>query len=215
MAKIEYTFFKCPEADCPMMGTDGLPCVIQIAEGERRRCPCERKIKLTDGHKVPPPNGGGVKSRRTLVIVGCGGLVLLLLAMWLFIPGPPPRIEIEGGTLDFGAAPAGAQRVLPLTIRNAGKGELSIISAQIVGDGFQLNDSVKFPFNIGGGKSGQIEVVFRPVEVSVAEGKLMLRSNDPDRAIAEVALSGALAISLDEAIQKAFKPLDDTSAILK
>ena len=101
MPKIHYDYFECPQADCPNKDPrEGVACVIQIAEGERRRCPCERKIKLGEENRVAPPVKEGGIGRKSLIWAG-GALILALLLILIFIP-KSAVIEIADGTVRFG-----------------------------------------------------------------------------------------------------------------
>jgi hypothetical protein len=212
MPKIHYDYFECPEADCPNMDPQGgVPCVIQIAEGERRRCPCERKIKLGEENRVAPPVKEGVIAKKSL-IWGGGALILALLLILIFIP-KSPVIEIEDGPLRFDPTQIGADHRSRVTVRNVGKGDLNIHSATAEPSIFTVEKG-DAPIIVERGETAEITVVFRPVEGAPTEGKLVIASNDRKAGAQEIELIGSVAISPEDAL-KIFDGLDSTSTVLR
>lgn len=212
MPKIHYDYFECPQADCPNKDArEGVACVIQIAEGERRRCPCERKIKLEEVNRVTPPVKEGGIGRKSLIWIG-GSLVLALLLILIFIP-KSPLIEIENVTLRYPPTRIGATNHSRVTVRNAGKGKLVIHSVTAEPSVFtaEMGDA---PIIVEREETAEITVVFRPVEGAPTKGKLVIASNDQKAGDQELELIGSLAISTEDAI-KVFDGLDSSSTVLK
>jgi len=213
MAKINYSYFECHEEDCPMIGEDGLPCVIQIAEGERRRCPCERKIKLKDERIVPPPRPTGGLNLKALMIAG-GLLIVVLFIVWINIR--PPKIDIAPTQIAFGPSPIDSSRTKSVMVKNTGHGKLRLISASFDSDGasvFQVTDEEAKVLKAGDSK--KIEITFKPADGGPFEETLTIRSNDKKSGDQTITVTGSVAVELEEALEKAFSPLDATSTILK
>jgi len=187
----------------------GIPCVIEIAEGERRRCPCERKIKLLPENQIAPPTKERVISKK-LLVRGGAVLVTVLLLILIFIP-KLPGIEIEDVGLQFDATRIGEERPSRLTVRNVGKGDLIIHSASAIPSVFAVAKGDE-AITVGPGESAEITVLFRPVEGTPPQGTLTIASNDPKSSSREIELVGRIAVSLEEAFE-VFNDLDSESPV--
>jgi hypothetical protein len=208
MPKIHYDYFECPETDCPNRDPEaGLPCVIQIAEGERRRCPCERKIKLSEGNRVAPPEKSVLVGRKSLMLGG-GGLILVLLLILVLIPGSP-AIEIEDSMLRFEPTREGGESRRLLSVSNVGKGTLTIHSASASPSVFAVVEGDQ-AITVKKGETVEIAVLFKPAQGAPTEGTLVVASNDSKAGPQEVELVGSVAIGLDDAL-RVFDELDSTA----
>lgn len=211
MPKIQYDYFACPNESCSAREGD-VPYVVQIAEGERRRCSCGQK--LTEENRVPPPTKARSKFKlkaKPFLLAGVG-LVALALLILLFLP-KPPVIELVESELHFEPTRPGAERRSIVTVRNVGKGLLEIHPETKGTAAFAL-ETEDDPIFVSGGDSAEITVVFRPTNNESTEGKLLLSSNDRKAGQQEIALTGSFAVSLEEALGM-FDDLDRNSKVLQ
>jgi len=215
MPKIHYDYFACPNEDCSARDGEN-PHVVQVAEGERKRCPCGQK--LTDEHRVVPPAPKQWISRKVLLWIGAGAGAAMVLILVLSLIPRPPAIEIDESALAFDTTVLGTEQKSQITVRNVGKGKLTIHSVTAAPPVFSI-EGKGLPVTIKRGGSAEIAVLFQPVEGEAAkgetvEGKLVVSSNDAKAGPQEVSLSGRVAMDGDEAFTTVFGDLDGSSKVL-
>jgi hypothetical protein len=94
-------------------------------------------------------------------------------------PPPPPaaevRIEVTPPTLDFGSAPVGTAKDLPLTVRSTGNAPL-IVSALDTNPPFTVVSPAR-PFTVKPGDSATVQIRFAPDRASLFAAMLTVRGN--------------------------------------
>lgn len=214
MPKIHYEYFACPNETCSMREGES-SYIVQIAELEKRRCPCGQK--LTEENRVAAPvkvtGGMGPIKLKPALVIWSGVAIALVLLLTLLLSPKPPSIELVETGLNFEPTLAGAERRSRITVRNIGKGRLEIRAETSGSKAFDV-EVEKDPITIPRGSSTDLTVVFRPLEGEPMSGKLTVSSNDSKAGPQEVALSGSFAVPLGEALGL-FKELDQSSTVLR
>jgi MYXO-CTERM domain-containing protein len=104
--------------------------------------------------------------------------------------GVKPSVVLNTSSLAFGeqrvGTPSPAQA---LVVSNLGARDLHIVALSFSGP-FSLAAPASVPFTLPPATSQQLAVEFKPAVVGAATGTLTLLTNDPDRPIVEVQLSG-------------------------
>ncbi|MEZ4701683.1 MAG: choice-of-anchor D domain-containing protein [Rhodothermales bacterium] len=104
-----------------------------------------------------------------------------------------PELRVTPATLNFGEVQAGTPKTLPLTVINDGNASLSISSLSIGGDNpfpFTVPEDPA-PFTLNPGASIVLNVVFEPGAAGSKDASLRIASNDPNRSLLNVTLSGS------------------------
>lgn len=103
-------------------------------------------------------------------------------------PAPKPALFISHTQLDFGSVRVGLNRIVAVTVRNAGKtnldgtiGTLSTPFEVVEGSG---------SFSLAKGKSKTVRIRFAPVAVERSAQELVITSTDPARPVANVPILG-------------------------
>jgi hypothetical protein len=103
--------------------------------------------------------------------------------------GIVPRAEVSPASLAFGEVNAGEPKNLPLTLRNTGEAPLTVSAAARSNARFS-GVSPTVPFSVASGGRQEIVIRFLPMAAGEQSGKLVLSTNDPNRAGITVALTG-------------------------
>ena len=100
---------------------------------------------------------------------------------------PKPELELSSTSIDFGAVIVKEISLLNLTVGNKGPGTLIVYAMETEKSFFRAET---FTGTLNTGDSRTIELVFEPRTAGVATGLLVIDSNDPAQARAEVLLTG-------------------------
>ena len=120
----------------------------------------------------------------------------------LFTVGESPQIELSESEHDFGTVDVGKSSEWQFSITNLGPSELRILD--IFPDYTQfLIDLNVFPFTLQTGENQDIHVAFQPTAEDSLEGRIRITSNDPQKSIAVIVLSGvgSNGTSVDEPLE--------------
>lgn len=113
--------------------------------------------------------------------------------------GEGPLFEVSPTTLAFGVLRDLGTARRSLLMLNAGSAEVSVESIELEGDpAFRLSNLPPFPSRLEGGASLVPTVSFTPNAVREYEGRLVVRTTDPNQAEVVVPILGAYAERLCE-----------------
>jgi len=115
------------------------------------------------------------------------------------VDGPIPAIAWSPNALEFGEVPSGGESTLSVTVSSVGTADLEIAAVDLDGTTapeFTLTLDPA-PLSLAPGYTTQVDVTFAPTEEGLAEGLLLIESNDPDVPLVEIPLSGELLPSPD------------------
>jgi subtilisin family serine protease len=118
------------------------------------------------------------------------------IAVHLHVTGAPD-IAVAPDSLDFGPLFLGGTRIDSVVVSNPGTALLAISSVSASPATFTVDPA---PFDLAPGEQRRLAVTFAPVLAEPALGTLTLTSNDPDRPVATVALSGLGLVAPDIAV---------------
>ncbi|MBM3325473.1 MAG: choice-of-anchor D domain-containing protein, partial [Calditrichaeota bacterium] len=104
------------------------------------------------------------------------------------IEAGPPRIEVTPVALDFGELLIGSSLNQTLRVSNSGGDDLRVNSLQVVGAGFRVDRGDGFI--VESGAEELVTVTFAPDNVGEFNATLIVRSNDPNRGVMNIALRG-------------------------
>jgi len=195
-----------------MILDDGAAFVVEIPEGERRRCPCEKKIKLTEEHRIETPRRRRLTVNRRVLVIGCIFLTIFL-ASRLVWSGGDGQISIRPTALEFGAVPVSGKKSLELEIRNTGKGKLKIRKTSIDGSQFSMSSR---KFTIQPGRSRHVKIEFSPSSAGSSEGILKVVCDATGQKEVAIQLAGSGGSGdAGEILKSFFGPLDEGSKIRK
>ncbi len=136
-------------------------------------------------------------------------LGLLLLAACTPAETGSGALVLSLETIDFGAIQVGATAYQGVSLSNAGDAELRILSVAVVdGDRAIWEIEKQGAPTLAPGESTEVTFRFSPFEPGEQEGRVRIRSDDPDRAQVDVALTGATRISDDDLDGDGFSPAD-------
>jgi|GEM_PF-1586716 len=97
-----------------------------------------------------------------------------------------PELEVATDAIAFGEVPLGAIKRVALAVRNAGQAPLNLLAIDApMPFGVQPG-----PFEVQPGETMALELWFRPTNSEAQSGQLTLMSDDPDRPMVTVPLSG-------------------------
>lgn len=120
-----------------------------------------------------------------------------------------PQIEVSADLVEFGQVEVGDLYTAFVTVANVGDSNLALQSLQILQDealAFDIMPLAQLPVTIEPGSVIEIEVVFAPWEEGPYDAVLQIFSDDPDRPLVEVLLTGVgvlpedLGLSLSDKI---------------
>ncbi|MEQ9497583.1 MAG: choice-of-anchor D domain-containing protein [Deltaproteobacteria bacterium] len=97
-----------------------------------------------------------------------------------------PQLEIDLERVDFGEVPVGATKRIVVPIANAGTAELVIVTATTSAP----FGAVVLDTRITAGGTGLIDVMFQPTNDEAQSGTLQIESNDEDRPLVTLELTG-------------------------
>jgi hypothetical protein len=106
---------------------------------------------------------------------------------------PTPEIQLSPSSLVFGDVEVGADRILPVTLRNTGVADLTVDHLEVndpAGGPFSLGESPTLPVIIAPGSSVVVDVVYRPLLVGSTLSTLRVSSDASNLSEASVALIG-------------------------
>lgn len=92
-------------------------------------------------------------------------------------------------TVDFGAVSITEAAEKTLTVRNYGSAPLQI--SKILSDNDLLSVTNTMPVNIAAGQTAALNVVYAGTDLTTFNGTLSIYSNDPDKRMTQVAVSGS------------------------
>lgn len=107
-------------------------------------------------------------------------------------PAPIPEIQVTPEAVDFGGRPVGSTSAKTVTIRNVGFGPLTVTGLgldQGIEENFQLT-SGSLPIVLERDDDIQIKVFHTPLDEIEDFGRIVIESDDPDRPVVRVFLSG-------------------------
>ncbi len=99
-----------------------------------------------------------------------------------------PTIDVSS-TVDFGAVSITEAAEKTLTVRNYGSAPLQI--SKILSDNDLLSVTNTMPVNIAAGQTAALNVVYAGTDLTTFNGTLSIYSNDPDKRMTQVAVSGS------------------------
>ena len=105
---------------------------------------------------------------------------------------PLPNITVSTSVLDFGDVPMDSGKTLTMLIGNSGTMDLVLSSIELQNDSpnsFSA-DFGSFPVTIQAGENYALAVYFKPDTIGIAQGTLLIHSNDPDNATMTIQLKG-------------------------
>lgn len=134
----------------------------------------------------------------------------LLLAACTGKEQAPPALTVSAEALDFGAVPVGAPQTRSFTLTNTGGGSVELLSISLIEGSaavwsVERDDAVTA---LGGGESTEVEVTFSPSQQSPYEGRVQVRSDDPDAGSLYVSLSGEGGLSTSDNDGDGHSPAD-------
>ena len=107
-----------------------------------------------------------------------------------------PEIDILPDTVTFGEIEIGQEQIETITIANIGIGSLVIDDIIIVNDSAEqfglilTEDEEELPLTISPNSSADFDLLYLPSEQGIATADLQVFSNDPNRPVVEVLLTG-------------------------
>lgn len=211
---------------CEMHGAKGHPGnLVRIPAnqlppaGMVPRCPnpkCDQPLDPADPSAL---KGQGTKTRKSPVGLILAAFILCLLGgglVWWLIPsGGQPKAVLTPLDASWGKVPVGDTRSLEVTIANQGKAELVILSGEMTGPGFGIQQAVE---RVPAGESRIVILTFAPVQPGPANGSLVLTTNEPNNGKLTLSLSGTTGTSKPEEeglralVRKVFEPIDSRIA---
>ncbi len=121
---------------------------------------------------------------------GEGSFNLPINFVWIEVP----EIDIWPDTVTFGEIEIGQEKIETITVANIGTASLEIQDLQIVqGDAmdFEVIDTDLLPLTVDPNSAVEFDLLYLPSEQGPATAVLQISSNDPDRSLVEVQLTGA------------------------
>ena len=103
-------------------------------------------------------------------------------------PVTRPRLYLSPSALDFPALPIGSRKSWPLALRNNGNQTLNITGVSSSSSQFAVRES--FPLSIIPGGLFYLNVDFTPQTIGKISGQLEIASNDPERPLVAVPVTG-------------------------
>lgn len=110
-----------------------------------------------------------------------------------------PDISISPSRVDFGDVEVGRTVNIPITVTNAGTGELRLESVSLTGSA-EITARNNCPSVVAPQQSCTIEAIYHPAAEGSSTATLAIASNDPDGGRVELALSGTSSRKPDIAI---------------
>ncbi|MBM3329771.1 MAG: choice-of-anchor D domain-containing protein, partial [Calditrichaeota bacterium] len=101
----------------------------------------------------------------------------------------PPRIIFSENAHEFGEILLGLTANWTFTVSNEGGEDLNVQRPEVVGAGFVVDRGEGF--SLEPGASADLTVTFAPEEARDYDAVIIIRSNDPNRAAANIAVSGS------------------------
>ncbi len=105
-----------------------------------------------------------------------------------------PEIDIWPDTVTFGEIEIGQEQIETVTVANIGAASLAIQDVQIVqGEAmdFEVIPTMQLPLTVDPNSAVKFELLYLPSEQGPAIAVLQIFSNDPNRSVVEVQLTGA------------------------
>lgn len=106
--------------------------------------------------------------------------------------GIAPRIEVSPASLDFGEVIRGASRMLEVTLSSTGTSSLELAAVALAPDASRDLAIAPFPtdLRLAPGDSATVEVTYDPKDDGPDSGALLIQSDDPERPLVAVPLTG-------------------------
>lgn len=104
--------------------------------------------------------------------------------------GPAPDVAVTPGNLAFGTVSVGMNKDLALTIKNEGDAELLVTWLRTHNGDFSIPALPALPMEVAPGASFDITIRFSPAHTGTQSGSLRITSNDPDKEVLSVSLTG-------------------------
>lgn len=122
------------------------------------------------------------------------GVLLALLAL-SGCPDPTlgqvrPALVVDETPIDFGTLPVLNPAAHELEVRNAGGAALAFSAIEVTGADAAAFTVDEAPTSVAPSSAGVVRLTFRPDAERAFDASLALRSNDPDRPVVEIPLTG-------------------------
>ena len=101
-----------------------------------------------------------------------------------------PDLAARPSSLTFPATNLGSRSTLPVALRNNGTTALRLLGIEMSGDFDLERDALSFPLELAPGAVRNIPVFFQPVMEGVGSGEMSIASDDPDRPLEVIRLTG-------------------------